>query len=368
MITAVAVQIDNNYSYGAKGANIMIQEIIRELGQSSLLIFAAEMGDKTQILAMAFALQFSIGQVLSGVAIGSFLNHGIAVALGAYLAQIVPLDSIRFVAALLFIGFGLWTLSQREEDDEQAKTENGHPIFTVAMAFFIGELGDKTQLAAIALSSNADFPLAVLAGTVLGMVLTSLVGILVGIKLGERIPELALKLISSGVFIVFGLYGLWQTVPSEFLTSQNIILFLLALGAIIAILIIPLLRLRKKGSIGQLQRAAGDLRAQLLEIDRAVQAICLGLEQCGQCRGERCPVGYCKKIVGQAIRGEAGLDKAARTIPPYVKRSQHFDEEKVQKALALLQESILKNKDEDIQDCVLANVRAALEIIQHPRP
>mgnify|MGYP001263499137 CR=1 FL=1 len=345
----------------------MIQEIARELGQASLLIFAAEMGDKTQILAMAFALRFSIGEVLSGVAIGSFLNHGLAVALGAYLAHIVPLHTIRFAAAIVFIGFGLWALSQGEDEDEQDNNPNGHPILTVAMAFFIGELGDKTQLAAIALSSNAQFPPAILAGTVLGMVLTSSVGIFVGMKLGERIPELALKLISSGVFIGFGLYGLWETVPSEFLTGQNIILFLSALGAVVAVLAIPLLKRRKEVPMGQMQRVAGELRAQLLEINQAVEAICLGIKQCGQCRGERCPVGYCKKIVGQAIRGEAVLDKTTRTIPPYAKRSQHFDERKVQHALDLLQKTLLKNQNKDIQECVLAKMKEALEIIQHPR-
>ena len=199
------------------------------------------------------------------------------------------------------------------------------------------------------------------------MVLTSSVGIVVGMKLGERIPELALKLISSAVFIAFGLYGLWETVPMEFLTGQNIILFLSALGAVIAVLIIPLLRRRKAAPMGQMQRVAGELKAQLLEINQAVEAICLGVEQCGHCRGERCPVGYCKKIVGQAIRGEVVLDKTNRAIPPYAKRSQHFDERKVQRALVLLQQTLLKNQNEDIQECVLERTKAALETIRHPR-
>ena len=152
--------------------------MVREYVQAALLIFAAEMGDKTQLLAMAFALQFTIGQVLGGVALGSLLNHGLAVALGAYVSHVVPLELIRLIAACGFLAFGLWTLANGGEEDSIHTPSQGHPVLVVALAFFIGELGDKTQLSAIALSSNAVYHWAILAGTVTGMILTSLVGIL----------------------------------------------------------------------------------------------------------------------------------------------------------------------------------------------
>src|SRR5690625_3022346 len=94
--------------------------MIYEMGRAALLIFLAELGDKTQILAMAFALQYSVRQVLAGVALGSFLNHGLAVIIGAYLAHIIPLASIRLGSAVLFLVFGLWTL--RPEENEESDT------------------------------------------------------------------------------------------------------------------------------------------------------------------------------------------------------------------------------------------------------
>src|SRR5690554_3359251 len=154
--------------------------MLTELIKASLLIFLAELGDKTQILAMAFALQYSVFQVLTGVALGSFLNHGLAVIIGSYLSNLIPISALRLGSALLFLAFGFWSLWSEEEHLNSDRKALGSPIVVVALAFFLGELGDKTQLTAIALASNAVFPAAVLAGTVLGMVLTSLGGIYVG--------------------------------------------------------------------------------------------------------------------------------------------------------------------------------------------
>ncbi|HHY10644.1 MAG TPA: TMEM165/GDT1 family protein, partial [Firmicutes bacterium] len=213
--------------------------MIKELGNASLLIFLAEMGDKTQILAMAFALKYSVGQVLFGVACGSFLNHGLAVLFGSYLGHLLPLATMRLTAGLLFLLFGLWALIPEQEGPGKNGPLSDYPILAVAFAFFVGELGDKTQLTAITLASKASFPLAVLGGTVLGMVLTSCVGIAIGTKLGDRVPELALKLLSSGVFIGFGLYQLWTAVPAEFLTPRYVVPFLLLLAAAALILLLP---------------------------------------------------------------------------------------------------------------------------------
>lgn len=308
--------------------------MIRELSRATLLIFLAEMGDKTQILAMALALQFSIRHVLAGVALGSFFNHGLAVVIGAYLSHLIPLETIRLGSAFLFLGFGLWSLIGWEDEDHKAKKSYGHPVLVVALAFFFGELGDKTQLTAIALASNGQFYWAILAGTVLGMVLTSYVGILVGLKLGERIPELGLKLVSSGIFIGFGLYHLAETVPSEFLTAPNISLFLLALLTVILILLVPpLLRLRLgKTQVGQLKRVASTLRI----LDLALNDLCLGDENC---RGERCPLGYCKNLVRQQLAENIHRSSTGRfrIIKPYVKRQQHFDRDKVEHVLQLIE-------------------------------
>ena len=181
-----------------------------EFIQALALISMAEMGDKTQLLAMAFATKHSIGKVLMGVFLGSLLNHGIAVILGTYLADFIPLDALALIAALAFILFGLWSLKGEEGDKEEEKTsvKNFGPVLTVATAFFIGEMGDKTQLAVITLSSQGSFPLLILMGTVLGMVITSGIGVLVGMKLGKKIPEAGLKIGSALIFMIFGYVGL----------------------------------------------------------------------------------------------------------------------------------------------------------------
>lgn len=307
----------------------MLYEVIK----AALLIFLAEMGDKTQILAMAFALQFAVRQVLTGVAFGSFLNHGLAVLIGAYLAHRIPLGTIRLCSAFLFLGFGLWSLREEEEKGEEASKRLNNPILVVALAFFLGELGDKTQLTALSLASSSQYPWSILAGTVLGMVLTSYVGIFVGLKLGERIPEFTLKLVSSGVFIGFGIFHLVQTVPTRFLTPFNSILFLTVLLTLILYLILPPLRQKRltQARPGQLKRVASTLQA----LDQALDNLCLGEEPC---RADNCPVGYCKELVRQEL---AGVSRARRLklTQPYVKRKQSFDGKKVQEVLRLVENS-----------------------------
>lgn len=218
----------------------MLQEFIRAL----FLIFMAEMGDKTQILAMAFATRFKVYEVLVGVFIGSLLNHGIAVALGAYLSNVIPMGAIQITAGFLFIGFAFWTLKTDDEEDEENKGKNFGPILTVAVAFFIGELGDKTQLAAITLSVDASFPIFILMGTVSGMVLTSGLGIFVGNKIGDKVPELVIKFVSASIFMIFGITKLYSALPSRYINPFNIIVFLILLVIGTYIMLKPTLKVR----------------------------------------------------------------------------------------------------------------------------
>ena len=126
--------------------------------QAFALIFIAEMGDKTQIMAMAFATQYKIKQILIGVAIGAFLNHGLAIVLGSMLTKFIPIEALQLVAGVLFIAFGLLSLSIAEEEEDDVSGKRYGAIFTVALAFFLGELGDKTQLTALTLSTQASLP------------------------------------------------------------------------------------------------------------------------------------------------------------------------------------------------------------------
>lgn len=271
--------------------------MIQELVKAFFFIFVAEMGDKTQIMAMAFATKYKVRKVLLGVLIGSFLNHGVAVVLGVYMSSIIPLELIRLIAACAFIVFGLWTLrSQGEDEQDEAKGKLG-PVATVAMAFFIGELGDKTQLAAITLSTTAQYPAFILMGTVLGMVITSSFGIFVGSKLGQRIPELAIKMVSGFIFIFFGILGLFEAVPHQYITPSNVIAFFAILGMVIYLLIKPSIGAVKRGELSLFKRTAEELHEHVEKMKKTVDEICLGENYCGQCEGKKCMIGYLKQAL-----------------------------------------------------------------------
>jgi putative Ca2+/H+ antiporter (TMEM165/GDT1 family) len=171
--------------------------------EAFVFVFIAEMGDKSQLLAITFAAKYPVKKVLIGILIGAFLNDGIAVALGSLVSNFLPMNTIQIIAGFAFIAFALWSL-KIDEDEEAANSKMKFgPVTTVAIAYFIGEFGDKTQLTAIALASNAVSPIGVLIGTVLGMFTTGLIGIYIGKKLGDRIPEIAIKLASVAMFLFY---------------------------------------------------------------------------------------------------------------------------------------------------------------------
>lgn len=198
------------------------------------LIFFAEMGDKTQLLALAFATKFKMRQVLIGVALGVFLNHGIAILLASFVSQIASTDIIQIAASMLFIVFGLLSMKLDFEDEEEEASEfKFGPVLTVALSFFIGELGDKTQLSAMALGLKSPHPFITLLGTTAGMIAVSLIGIIAGKMLGRKIPEVTMKFIASIIFLGFGIFGMYETLPKEYLTPVNTAIFLLVLSSLV---------------------------------------------------------------------------------------------------------------------------------------
>lgn len=186
------------------------------------VVVLAEMGDKTQLLAMAFATRFPAGPVLWGVFIATLLNHGLAVALGNYLGTSLNVKLVQMAAAGSFIIFGLWTIRGDTISDEHKRRTSWGPIVTVAIAFFLAELGDKTQLATIALAAKYRSPLLTLMGTTVGMLIADAIGIYAGVVAGKKIPERLVKLISALIFIAFGYIGLYTSVPREYLSLPYI--------------------------------------------------------------------------------------------------------------------------------------------------
>jgi putative Ca2+/H+ antiporter (TMEM165/GDT1 family) len=175
-------------------------------------VVLAEMGDKTQLLAMAFATKYKASKVMIGVFLATVFNHALAVAVGNYITRFQTLEVwIQAIASLSFIFFGLWTIRGDKLAGEENRVSKYGAIATVAIAFFIAEMGDKTQLATIALATKfpAD-PIAILMGTTTGMLIADGIGIIVGVVMCKRIPERTIKLISAGAFIFFGLLGSYQ--------------------------------------------------------------------------------------------------------------------------------------------------------------
>ena len=203
---------------------------------SLIFVVLAEMGDKTQLLGMAFATRFRWQTVMWGVFVATAANHLLAAAAGSYLTMIVPLGIIKVAAAISFILFGLWTIRGDQLSGEDQRYQFS-PFWTVTVAFFMAEMGDKTQLATISLAVEYNAVINVWMGTTLGMMISNAFGIIVGIVMGKKIPERAIKWGSAVIFIGFGAVGLFENLPEALLTPPVLVtgvLFILVLVLLIA--------------------------------------------------------------------------------------------------------------------------------------
>lgn len=185
---------------------------------SVIFVVLAEMGDKTQLLAMAFASRYRWQTVLAGVFVATLVNHFMAVVAGSYMTRIIPIQYIQIAASASFILFGLWTIRGDTLEGED-KRFNFSPFWTVAVAFFFAEMGDKTQLATVALATKYNNIIVVWLGTTTAMIIADAIGIIIGIVLGKKIPERAVKWFAAIVFIIFGIIGLKEYLPPKYLTT-----------------------------------------------------------------------------------------------------------------------------------------------------
>ncbi|MCL2484485.1 MAG: TMEM165/GDT1 family protein [Endomicrobia bacterium] len=179
---------------------------------SFLLIFLAEMGDKTQLVAMAFTARFKVSQVLLAVSAATIVNNFIAVAAGSFISGLFNVDIIKTVSYALFIIFGLWTLFGKEGEEEASAKVFINPFFTVVIFFFISEFGDKTQLATMSLAMKYNAPVYVFIGASLGMIAANAVGVAAGVLLGKKVPAHIVKRIAGVVFITIGIIGLIEII------------------------------------------------------------------------------------------------------------------------------------------------------------
>ncbi|BBY50928.1 UPF0016 family membrane protein [Mycolicibacterium arabiense] len=176
------------------------------------VVFLAELGDKSQLMTMTYALRHRWWVVLSGVGIAAFLVHGLSVLIGHFLGLTLPERPIAFAAAIAFLLFAAWTWrdSRSGNDDDAAPVvEPRFVIFAVISSFVLAELGDKTMLATVALASDNDWA-GVWIGATIGMVLADGVAIIVGRMLHRRLPERFLHQMASVLFLLFGLWLLFE--------------------------------------------------------------------------------------------------------------------------------------------------------------
>jgi putative Ca2+/H+ antiporter (TMEM165/GDT1 family) len=173
------------------------------------VVFLAELGDKSQLITMTYALRHRWWLVLSGVAIAAFAIHGISVTVGHFLGLTLPARPIAAVAGVAFIGFAAWTWREGNStaSGEGPVHEPRFVLFAVVSSVLLAELGDKTMLATVALASDRPWP-GVWLGATAGMVLADAVAIAVGTVLHRRLPEHLLHGAAALLFLVFGLWML----------------------------------------------------------------------------------------------------------------------------------------------------------------
>ena len=167
------------------------------------LVFLAELGDKTQLVAMGLGARHRLGPVIAGVALAYAATNLLSVIVGGVLGAALPTRAIGIGGGILFLGFAVWGLRAREEADEGVEVEHGRIVLSVAGAMFLAELGDKTMIATATLAAQGN-PVLVWVGATIGIVLSGLLGVLVGRALGTRIPEHVTRIGSSVLFGVFG--------------------------------------------------------------------------------------------------------------------------------------------------------------------
>ncbi|MFP5520719.1 MAG: TMEM165/GDT1 family protein [Bdellovibrionia bacterium] len=172
---------------------------------SFLLVFVSEMGDKTQLLALVLAAKFKRPlPILAGILVATILNHALASYLGHYITQFLSPDILKWILAGTFVGFGLWMLIPDKDDGFEGPTKWG-PFLTTTVVFFLAEMGDKTQLATVALGAKYAAPFMVTLGTTLGMMGADGLAVLFGHRFTEKIPMKLVHKIASFIFIAFGI-------------------------------------------------------------------------------------------------------------------------------------------------------------------
>ena len=177
---------------------------------STGVVALAEIGDKTQLLAFILAARFKRPlPIVAGILVATLVNHGLAGALGAWITSVVSPEILRWVLGLSFIGMAVWTLIPDKIEDEETRAAQRLGVFGATLiTFFLAEMGDKTQLATVALAAHYGAPLLVVIGTTLGMLIADVPAVLVGNQFAAKIPLKIAHSIAAAIFAAMGVLAL----------------------------------------------------------------------------------------------------------------------------------------------------------------
>lgn len=177
---------------------------------STGVVALAEIGDKTQLLAFILAARFKKPlPIVAGILAATLVNHGLAGALGTWITSVLQPEVLRWVLGTSFIGMAIWTLIPDKIEDDETQVAGHLGVFGATLVtFFLAEMGDKTQIATVALAAHYASPFMVVAGTTLGMLIADVPAVFVGNKFAETIPMKLVHMIAAGIFAVMGVLTL----------------------------------------------------------------------------------------------------------------------------------------------------------------
>mgnify|MGYP000095914499 CR=1 FL=1 len=173
---------------------------------STGVVALAEIGDKTQLLAFILAARFKKPlPIVLGILVATIVNHGLAGALGAWITSVISPGTLRWVLGLSFVAMAIWTLIPDKIEEEETQVAHRLGVFGATLVtFFLAEMGDKTQIATVAMAAHYPTPWLVVTGTTLGMLIADVPAVFVGDKLADRIPMRLVHTIAAAIFALLG--------------------------------------------------------------------------------------------------------------------------------------------------------------------
>lgn len=173
---------------------------------STAIVTLAEIGDKTQLLSFILAARFRTHwPIILGIFVATLFNHALAAVLGGWITSLIGADTLRWLLGLSFIAISVWVLIPDKLDDAGPALTRYGVFGTTLVTFFIAEIGDKTQIATVALAAQYQMLVAVVIGTTLGMMIANVPAVMLGDRIAGRLPLKAIRMIAAAIFFVLGI-------------------------------------------------------------------------------------------------------------------------------------------------------------------